>query len=107
MTNFGIIGAIGELIEEFVPKNGTQKHFAYEQRFTNDKGYYHRIDGPAYKTKYGESWYINGKRHRLDGPANIVNGYHPRKDWYLFGKYVPCKSQEEFERLLKIGRAFW
>ena len=40
-------------------------------------GKYHRLDGPAYEKtdRYGneyKSWYKNGKRHREDGPAEIT-----------------------------------
>ena len=49
-------------------------------------------------------WYLDGKRHRTDGPAiEYPNG---DKYWYLNGKQIDCKSQEEFERLLKL-KVFW
>jgi hypothetical protein len=35
-------------------------------------------------TKYGtQYWWINGKRHREDGPAFICDG---TQDWYINGK---------------------
>ena len=96
--------------------------------YYNDKEQLHREDGPAAEyldgTKY---WYINGKRHRLNGPAAeyangdkswYVNGELHREDgpayeyadgykaWYLNSKKIDCKSQEEFLRLIKIGKAF-
>jgi len=38
----------------------------------NDKGQYHRLDGPAYMGSNGsKAWFINGKRHRVDSPAII------------------------------------
>ena len=38
--------------------------------------------------------------HREDGPAVI----HPngKSFWWYEGEYIDCKSQEEFERLLKL-----
>ena len=45
----------------------------------------HREDGPAREwSDGGTEWYLNGKRHREDGPAiEYANGY---KSWYLNGK---------------------
>ena len=44
----------------------------------------HREDGPAYEGTNGDKkWYLNGKRHREDGPAcEYANG---DKHWYLNG----------------------
>jgi len=37
------------------------------------------------ETSWGRRWYLNGKRHREDGPAfEHVNG--ARREWYLNGK---------------------
>lgn len=65
----------------------------------------HRIDGPAIEYKNGsKKWYLNGKCHRLDGPAiEYADGY---KEWYIEGELIDCKSQEEFDRLIKL-KAFW
>ena len=54
---------------------------------------------------YGDKlWYLNGKRHREDGPAvECANGY---KEWYLNGEKIPCNSQKEFLRLIKL-KALW
>ena len=45
----------------------------------------HREDGPAIECSDGhKEWYLNGKRHREDGPAvEYANG---SKEWYLNGK---------------------
>jgi len=45
----------------------------------------HREDGPAIECASGDkSWYLNGKLHREDGPAvEWADGY---KYWYLNGK---------------------
>ncbi len=38
--------------------------------YYNEKGQYHRIDGPAvYYIEGYKVWWVNGKIHRLDGPA--------------------------------------
>jgi hypothetical protein len=49
-------------------------------------------------------WTLNYKWHREDGPAaEYPNG---KKYWWLNGQHIPCATQEEFERLMKL-RAFW
>ena len=48
-------------------------------------------------------WYLNDKLHREDGPAVDFKGY---KCWYLNNKFIPCKSNEEFLKLMKL-KAFW
>ena len=54
-----------------------------------------------YGTKF---WYLNGKLHRVNGPAIEYNsGY---KAWYLNGNQLDCKTQEEFEQYMKL-KAFW
>jgi len=65
----------------------------------------HRTDGPAVECASGTKyWFLDGKRHRTDGPAiERADGY---KRWYLNGKQIDCKSQEEFERLMRL-KAFW
>jgi hypothetical protein len=57
----------------------------------DDKHWYlngklHRVDGPAIEYTGGAKyWYLNGKRHRVDGPAcECANG---TKEWWLNGKY--------------------
>ena len=45
----------------------------------------HREDGPALEWADGsKSWYLNGKSHREDGPA--FEGADGTKAWYLNGK---------------------
>lgn len=49
------------------------------------EGKRHRIDGPAIIHEDGsKSWYRNGKLHREDGPA--IEGAYGGKAWYLKGK---------------------
>jgi len=66
---------------------------------------FHREDGPSIEYYNGNKcWYVNGKCHRKDGPAvEYANG---NKEWYYNGEKLDCKTQEEFEILLKL-RAFW
>jgi len=68
-------------------------------------GKLHREDGAAVEYANGDKqWYLNGKCHRIDGPAvEHVNGYN---SWYSNDQFVPCETQEQFERLMKL-KAFW
>lgn len=48
----------------------------------------------------GIAYYLNGQKHRLDGPAlDYEDGYG---DWYYHGQWIDVKSQEEFESYLKV-----
>ena len=49
--------------------------------YKNEKGSFHRLDGPAIEDNDYRSWWINGKRHREDGPA--IEWYDGDKWWYL------------------------
>lgn len=65
--------------------------------YYNEKSQLHRIDGPARIWNNGdESWWINGKRHREDGPAiqYIKGGSH-----YYFDDVE--YSFEEWKEILK------
>jgi hypothetical protein len=60
-----------------VDKKGTK-------RWRNDKGEYHREDGPAIEMATGSKfWYVDGLFHREDGPAveDLTN-----RLWYIRGK---------------------
>ena len=62
-----------------------------------DKGWYlngqrHRLDGPALETADGRKyWYLNGQLHRLDGPA--IEWANGRKRWFLNDKEY---TEEEY-----------
>jgi len=48
-------------------------------------GKYHRVDGPAYERPDGhKEWWLNGQLHREDGPAYECSD--GSKAWYLNGK---------------------
>src|ERR1035437_7996560 len=53
-----------------------------------------------------EEWYHNGKLHRLDGPAtqwrDKSGTMRDNNLWYYNGKQIECKTQQEFERLIKL-----
>jgi len=60
----------------------------------NEKGKYHRLEGPAIEWANGDkSWYKEGLRHRMDGPAReFTDG---NKEWYINGVKL---SEEEFNK---------
>jgi len=60
-------------------------------------GKQHRVDGPAVEYANGtKSWYLNGKRHRVVGPA--VERADGTKAWYLNGEEL---IEEEFHARAK------
>jgi hypothetical protein len=68
-------------------------------------GKLHRENGPALELSTGsKAWYLNDKLHREDGPAVIRWDGHKR--WYLHGVQIPCTTQKEFKRLMKV-KVFW
>ena len=55
------------------------------KRWKNERGQYHREDGPAIEYKNGDKiWYKNGNRHREDGPA--IEWASGIKEWFVEGK---------------------
>jgi len=84
-------------------ENGIELHVyedGSEEWFLDGK--FHRIDGPAayYPVNRYKSWWLNGKRHRLDGPSIEIND--KPVSWDVYGRKVNCKTQIEFERLVKL-----
>ena len=62
----------------------------------------------------GRTYYYHNNNyrviHRLDGPAvtyieNNILGIDD-SEWWYHGTMTPCKSQEEFEKYIKL-KAFW
>ena len=74
-------------IKRILSKDGTI-------HYRNEKGQYHREDGPAYEQPDGYKAYcINNMLHREDGPARI----HPNgnEEWYLNGKKYTKEDWEQ------------
>lgn len=46
---------------KFHRKNGPAFYYAPNDYYFNYKGFYHRIDGPASVSLYGNTWYFKGK----------------------------------------------
>ena len=56
----------------------------------------HREDGPAIERANGSKlWYLNGKIHREDGPA--IECADGNKYWYLKGKQI---TEDEFNKAM-------
>ena len=60
----------------------------------------HRTDGPAAIDANGtQHWYLNGKLHRTDGPAmSWANGAH---SWYLNGEWLSEAEHAEAVAAMK------
>jgi hypothetical protein len=78
-----------------------EKYTGIVEHSNGDKSWYlngkfHRLDGPAIEYYNGNKvWYLNNKRHRVGGPAVEFSNGH--KKWYLNGINY---SQEEWFELL-------
>lgn len=51
----------------------------------------------------------NDQLHRLDGPAKVglaLPGTEPYVEWWYHGTRIQCKSQEEFDRAMRL-KVFW
>ena len=78
-------------------KEYTVKVFADGTKYWYINGQRHREDGPAIEYADGaKSWFLNGQLHREDGPAiECTNG---NKSWYLNGQKL---TREEFNKRTK------
>ncbi len=74
-----------ESLEAFLcMKQGVFKKNDVEQHYLNYE--LHREDGPASINHYEESWYIKGKLHRLDAPAQRYKAAdYWSEEWYHDG----------------------
>jgi hypothetical protein len=106
--------------------NRVERNFWATFYYLNDK--LHRIDGPAIECNNGDKewyenglrhrigapaiehisgtkeWWQNGKLHRTDGPAREF--FDGDKHWWFEDEFIDCKSQKEFERIIKL-KLFW
>lgn len=79
------------------------KVYADGSQFWYLNGKKHRTDGPASIYADGtQYWYLNGERHRTDGPAVIcANG---SQFWCMHGKELSEADHTEAVRQLKPAR---
>jgi len=85
----------------FIDDRGTKRYYL--------DGQLHRNDGPAVEYPDGSQFYWqHNKLHREDGPAykhiskNTQGNKTTSLRWFFRGKQIMCKTQAEFERLLKL-----
>lgn len=78
----------------------------FQNKVWRSGGLLHRTNGPAIEYSNGDlEWFVNGRRHREDGPSFIKHSYE-YKEWWINGHRIKCNTQEEFEKLLRL-KAFW
>ena len=83
--------------ETHITSNGS--NFYYKN------GKSHRDDDlPAIEFFNGnKEWYIEGRLHRIDGPALI---WKNKIKWFYEGKEINCSNQKDFERIINLN-LFW
>ena len=65
--------------------------------YKKNTGLYHNPYGPAHMNKNGyRSYYIEGKCHRLDGPATIYSD--GKEEYWINDEYL---TKEEFQKHLE------
>ena len=74
------------------------KQDAYGNKAWRLNGKRHRVDGPAIEDADGSKyWYLNDKLHREDGPA--IEGTKGYKRWYINDRQL---TEEEFNEYNKL-----
>lgn len=88
------------------------EEFEYTEETGLEPGFFYRLNGnQSVSYEWEEYRDLSHRLHRWTGPAIIAINYsnHPN-EWYIHGKKIECKTQEEFikirERLLKL-KVFW
>jgi len=83
-----MVNGIGDgknLAKEEWEKMTASKELANGSKVWYVDGKRHRTDGPAVERADGDkSWYVDGKRHRTDGPA--IEWANGGKSWYVNNK---------------------
>ena len=97
-----------EIVESYTDDNGNiieiisdDNHIKYYKNYI-----LHRDNGPAVVYINGdEEWYKEDSLHRENGPAWNWKSCNDIS-WHYEGKLIDCKSQEEFERIMKLRLFF-
>jgi len=64
-------------------------------------GKVHRVDGPAIIYPKGtKDWYVNGKLHRVDGPA--IEWFNGWKVWFVYGNEVTEEQCKLLHDIMKL-----
>ena len=62
----------------------------------------HRVDGPAVEYPNGDKeWWVNGKRHREDGPAVC---WKTLQQYYIHNKHLTFEEFNEHLKKLKVSK---
>jgi hypothetical protein len=70
----------------------------YGSKYWYLNGKRHRTDGPAVEFSEGDNlWFLNDKLHRTDGPA--IEHNNGNKWWYLNGTHY---SEEDFNMIKEV-----
>ena len=86
----------------------TKKGYEYIVDKNGDKSWYlngnrHREDGPAIEYKNGsKSWYLSGNKHREEGPA--IEWADGDKSWYLSGRNYGKKEPDNWIELVSKNK---
>jgi hypothetical protein len=98
-------------------KNRTKTYniFCYYEQWMNKREETHRVDGPAIiwtnGQEFQEKWYINGKLHRLNGPALISykNAIIVLEYWFINGRFHRTSGPAilDFDDNGKIEKELW
>lgn len=73
----------------YVPEKGREQ----PKTRSIDSFAWHKEDGPALVTTDGHyEYWVDNKRHRLDGPAVEYGSPHIEDDWFLWDNYVNPKE---------------
>lgn len=66
----------------------------------------HRIGGPAYENGLGDvEWFVDNVRHREDGPAvTRVNGTKATKTWWINGILLTPTEVKEHKKKLAVKK---
>lgn len=86
-------------------RKSLSNHYGDYIEWRNEKGQFHREDGPALEyVNGGKGWFINGNLHREDGPA--IERDDGTKFWYLKGNQVTREDvvKPQREKLRPIMR---
>lgn len=91
--------------ETDVPRGFTgQVEFKDGEVWILENGLFHREDGPAFFSKYGDKhWFKEGIRHRLDGPA-IEYSFGSKRWWVNGREYCPSEIMDYFNRFLFLEK---
>jgi hypothetical protein len=79
--------------ELFEHSNGTKEWYLNGKR--------HREDGPAIEWSDGSKWwYLNGELHREDGPA--IEHPDGSKYWWLNGEQISLKTESDDPKVKRL-----